>query len=334
MRARVERLWYRPEPPPALLRPLAALYGGIADALAARRKAGAETLSVPVIVVGNLSVGGTGKTPLTLWLIAQLRELGWRPGVISRGYGGRAPCYPLRVTAATDPRHSGDEPALIARCTGVPLAVAPDRVAAARLLIDSGEVDVLIADDGLQHYRLARDVEVCVIDGARGLGNGARLPAGPLREPAERLADVDLVVINGALTAPLPRLPSAPVCMRLELGAARSLADRSTRELAAFGNRRVHAVAGIGNPQRFFDALTAQGLAVIPHPLPDHHCYAEVELAFGDGLPVLMTEKDAVKCTAFTLPNLWSVAARAMLDPADAARVRESLLSRLPPRTP
>lgn len=332
MRARVESLWYRPAPAPAALMPLAALYGRIADALAARRKAAAVKLPVPVIVIGNISVGGTGKTPLTLWCIDLLRELGWCPGVISRGYGGRAPCYPLRVTAATDPRHCGDEPALIARCTGVPLAVAPDRVAAAQLLIDSGEVDILIADDGLQHYRLARDLEFCVIDGARGLGNGARLPAGPLREPAERLAEVDLVVINGALAVPLPALAVAPVCMRLELGTARALGDRSTRALATFAQGRVNAVAGIGNPQRFFDALAAQGLDVIPHPLPDHHCYAEVELAFGDGLPVLMTEKDAVKCTGFALPNLWSVAARATLDPADAARVRELLLAKLPRR--
>lgn len=324
----LERRWYRPAPPPVALRPLAALYGSIAERIAGQRKQAAVTLPVPVIVIGNIAVGGTGKTPLTLWFVDTLRELGWRPGVISRGYGGRAQAYPLRVTAATDPAQCGDEPALLARQSAVPLAVAPDRVAAAQLLLDSGEVDILIADDGLQHYRLARDLEICVIDGARGIGNGALLPAGPLRERPARLAAVDLVVINGAQRAPLPALAVAPIAMALDLGTARSLTGAQQRPLAAFRGGRVHAVAGIGNPQRFFDALSAAGLSVIPHPLPDHHRCSEVELAFGDGLPVLMTAKDAVKCEGFVLPQLWSVPARARLSPADGARVRE-LISKL-----
>lgn len=330
IRGWIERRWYAAEAPPAALMPLAALYGAIADHLAARRKAAAVHLPVPVIVIGNIAVGGTGKTPLTLWFIETLRALGWRPGVISRGYGGRAPCYPLRVTASTDPKHAGDEPALLAQCSGAPVAVAPDRVAAARMLIDRGEVDILIADDGLQHYRLARDLEVCVIDGARGLGNGARLPAGPLRESAARLASVDLVVVNGAPSVPLPPAAGAGVTMELQLGDARTLAGRATRPLAAFAGQRVHAVAGIGNPQRFFDALARAGLVVVPHPLPDHHGYSEIELAFGDELPVLMTEKDAVKCAGFALPNLWAVPARACLGADDAARVRQLLLTKFP----
>jgi tetraacyldisaccharide 4'-kinase len=330
MKGWVERMWYGAGPAPAALRPLAALYGSIADGNAQRHKLVAVQLPVPVIVIGNISVGGTGKTPLTLWFIDTLREMGWRPGVISRGYGGRAPSYPMRVTASSDPRASGDEPALIARLTGVPLAVAPDRVAAARMLLDSGEVDILIADDGLQHYRLARDLEVCVIDGARGLGNGQRLPAGPLRESASRLESIDLVVVNGEAAVPLPPTTPPFVSMQLEIAEARSLSEKTMRPLAAFSGRPVHAVAGIGNPQRFFDALTRLGLDVIPHALPDHHCYAELELAFGDGLPVLMTEKDAVKCGDFELPNLWSVPARAQLGPADAARVRQLLLTKFP----
>ncbi|GAC1632121.1 MAG: tetraacyldisaccharide 4'-kinase [Nevskia sp.] len=326
MRRWLERRWYGSAAPPRLLLPLSALYGAVADRVAATRKAQAVRLSVPVIVIGNIAVGGTGKTPLTLWFVDALRELGWKPGVISRGYGGRAANYPLRVTAATDAQVCGDEPALIARRTRVPMAVAPDRVAAGQLLIDSGEVDILIADDGLQHYRLARDLEVCVIDGARGVGNGARLPAGPLRERPARLETVDLVVVNGVRTARLPPLDTATVSMQLELGAARALADGGERPLASFQGQRVHAVAGLGNPQRFFEALAAAGLDVIPHALPDHHCYAEIDLAFGDGLPVLLTEKDAVKCAGFSLPQLWMIPATARLAADDAARVRQLLL--------
>lgn len=324
MRRWLEQRWYG-DTALAFLLPLAWLYGWIATRVAQRRKAAAVQLPVPVIVIGNLTVGGTGKTPLTLWFVEELRALGWRPGVISRGYGGRSPVYPLRVGPATDPGLCGDEPALIAQRSNVPLAVAPDRVAAAQMLLDKGEVDILIADDGLQHYRLARDLEVCVVDGARGLGNGARLPAGPLREPPSRLAEVDLVVINGRLRKPLPATPAVPVSMRLETGLVRALSGDVQRPLSGFAGRRVHAVAGIGNPQRFFDTLSAAGIEVIPHALPDHHRFAEVDLAFGDGLPVLMTEKDAVKCAGFALPALWIVPADAAIAPDDAARVRQLL---------
>ncbi len=325
----LESIWYRRTPPPALLKPLSFLYGAIADRVAAARKAQAVQLPVPVIVIGNIAIGGTGKTPFTIWLVEQLRELGWRPGVISRGYGGCAPVYPLRVGVATEPSICGDEPAQIVRSTGVPLAVAPDRVAAGQLLIESGDVDILVADDGLQHYRLARALEICVIDGARGLGNGARLPAGPLREPPMRLAQVSLIVANGGMRSPLPEGLPAPIAMQLELDEAQRLADGSVKPLATFAGQRVHAVAGIGNPARFFDALTERGLDVIAHSFPDHHHYAEIDLCFGDGLPVLMTEKDAVKCMHFTRPNLWSAPARVVMGATDTARVRE-LLSRLP----
>ena len=330
MRHWLERRWYRAGSPPALLLPWAALYGAVADRVAAARKAKAVSLAVPVIVIGNIAIGGTGKTPLTLWFIDTLRELGFKPGVISRGYGGHADRYPLRVTASTDANACGDEPALIARRARVPMAVAPDRVAAGQMLIDSGEIDILIADDGLQHYRLARNLEVCVVDGARGLGNGARLPAGPLRELPARLATVDLVVVNGALRATLPASGLQPVSMQLELGDARALNATTTRSLASFRGERVHAVAGIGNPQRFFDALTAAGLDVIPHALPDHHHFAEIDLCFGDGLPVLLTEKDAVKCGGFSRAGLWQVPADACIAAAHAARVRQLLAAKFP----
>ncbi|HUP92518.1 MAG TPA: tetraacyldisaccharide 4'-kinase [Solimonas sp.] len=325
MPTRLESRWYADAPPPALLRPLAALYG----ALAARHRRSVlpQRLPVPVVVVGNISVGGTGKTPLTIWLVERLREWGYAPGVISRGYGGRAPRYPLRVDAATAPELCGDEPALIARRLGCPLAVAPDRVAAGRMLVESGEVNVLVADDGLQHYRLARDVEICVVDGARGLGNGALLPAGPLRELPARLREVDLVVVNGG--AWRPAAGSAPVHdMQLTMDQCRALAGREQVPLSAFYGQRVHAVAGIGNPQRFFQHLRAAGIQVLPHPFPDHHAHRPEELRFGDSLPVLMTEKDAVKCATWAGPGLWCVPVTARLAGEAAEAVRNLLAQR------
>ncbi|MBA4285663.1 MAG: tetraacyldisaccharide 4'-kinase [Xanthomonadaceae bacterium] len=330
MKAWLERRWYSAErPAPLPLRPLAALYGLIADRLAVSKKAHAVRLPVPVVVVGNISVGGTGKTPVTVWLVEQAIALGFRPGVISRGYGGRAAHYPLRVTASTDPADCGDEPVLIARRTGVPVAVAPDRVVAGRLLIEQDGVDLLIADDGLQHYRLARDLEFCVIDGARGLGNGARLPAGPLREPASRLARVAAVIVNGLLAAELPAHGKPQFAMQLVIERALALDSGDARPLSSFTGRPVRAIAGIGHPQRFFAALEAAGLVVIPQPFPDHHRYVASDLASGDAVPVLMTEKDAVKCAAFARPGLWWVPAEARFGEADTAHVRK-LLSSLP----
>jgi tetraacyldisaccharide 4'-kinase len=318
----LESIWYRDSPPPAFMLPLASAYGAVADRLAANNKQRAVKLPVPVIVVGNIAIGGTGKTPFTLWLIDTLRAMGRKPGIVSRGYGGRSTCYPLRVTSASDPDLCGDEPALIARRAKVPLAVAPDRVAAALLLIESGEVDVIVADDGLQHYRLARDLEICVVDGTRGVGNGARLPAGPLREPPSRLASVGLVIVNGGEWA---EAPTGSVPMTLATATAKSLTDDRVLPLADFAGQRVHAVAGIGNPSRFFASLRAAGLDPVEHPFPDHHRYAEIDLAYGGAAPVLMTEKDAVKCSGFQQLPLWRVPAQAVIAAEHAARVRESL---------
>lgn len=325
----LESVWYRDTPPPALLAPLSRVYGAIADRLAEQHRRHAVKLPVPVIVVGNIAVGGTGKTPFTLWLVEELRALGYRPGVVSRGYGGRSPCYPLPVTPATDPDLCGDEPALIVRRSRVPMAVAPDRVAAARWLLETGEVDVILADDGLQHLRLARDMECCVVDASRGTGNGALLPAGPLRERPSRLQAVDWVVVNGGSWS---AAPAHSIGMSLTTTTAVALASGESRPLGDFAGRRVHAVAGIGNPARFFTSLRAAGLEVVEHPFPDHHRYAEIDLAFGGTAPVLMTEKDAVKCEAFTRLPLWRVPAQAVIPAADAARVRESLLRILPAR--
>lgn len=321
MKSWLEARWYASSAPPSLLLPLSRLYGALARKRRDRLARGATRLPVPVIVVGNISVGGTGKTPFVIWLVERLREWGFRPGVISRGYGGRAPAYPFRVTPDSDPAHGGDEPLLIARRCACPVVVDPDRNAAAQALIAQGHVDVIVADDGLQHYRLARDLEICVIDGARGLGNGALLPAGPLREPPARLHDVDLVVVNGD---GWDDATVQPLRMQLSAGQAWPLAGGAQRALVSFTGQAVHAVAGIGNPSRFFDSLRAAGIVVHEHAYADHHRYAAAELVFNDELPVLMTEKDAVKCLRFARPGWWALAVHAQLSPLDAARVQQS----------
>ncbi|WP_123401564.1 tetraacyldisaccharide 4'-kinase [Inmirania thermothiophila] len=314
----LERAWYGPRHHPLalLLAPLGLLYCGLAAArrglyrrgLLARHDPGA-----PVVVVGNLTVGGTGKTPLVAWIVAHLGAAGRRPGIVARGYGGRSRWWPRRVEPGSDPDEVGDEPVLLARRTGVPVWVGPDRVAAARRAVAEG-CDVLVADDGLQHERLARRVEIAVVDGARGLGNRRCLPAGPLREPARRLREVDLVVAHGGGWPGAHRL-------RLEPEGVVELATGARRAEPASLGPRVHAVAGIGHPERFFDALRAAGLEVAAHPFPDHHRFRPQELAFGDGLPVLMTEKDAVKCARFARPGLWYVPVRAVVDEAFGARL-------------
>lgn len=319
MRAALERRWYSSAPPPAVLRPLAALFGAIARRRRERQQAGAGTLAVPVIVVGNLSVGGTGKTPFSIWLIEQLREWGYRPGVISRGYGGRAPQYPYRVTARSKPAQAGDEPLLIALRTAAPVVVGPDRVAAARVLVEKGDIDVLVSDDGLQHYRLPRSLEICVVDGARGLGNGALLPAGPLREAPSRLLEIPLLVVNGSGFA--TEHPGR-IEMQLRAGAAVPLAGGPEWHLDRLRGQRVHALAGIGNPARFFDMLRGRGIEVIGHPFADHHAFSRDDIEFLDGRPVLMTEKDAIKCQAFAGPQHYAVPVRAQIDAAGTALVR------------
>jgi tetraacyldisaccharide 4'-kinase len=297
----LERRWYGGVAPAWPLRALAGIYGSIVR----RRRAaflarGAARVGVPVIVVGNLAVGGAGKTPLVIALVQALR---------ARGYGGSA-TGPERVGGDSDPGRVGDEPCMIARRTGAPVAIARKRAAAARLLVGSHEVDVLVADDGLQHYALARDLEIAVIDGRRRYGNGALLPAGPLREPRARAADCDYRVLNGG------EAQADEVPMRLRPGEAVALDGSGARALSTFAGRRVHAVAGIGDPSRFFDALRAHGIDVVPHPFPDHHAYRPADLAFKEPLPVLMTEKDAVKCRAFAAPDRYAVPVDAEL-PAD-----------------
>lgn len=311
--------WYGENRLPWWCYPLAGLYGAIVVFRRSLYRWGwlrTERLPCPVIVVGNLTAGGAGKTPLTLALVHGLRERGYRPGVVSRGYGGRER-GPLLLGDAPDPAEVGDEPCLI-RASGVPVAIARDRPAAAHLLLDNG-CDVLIADDGLQHYRLGRDVEICVIDGERRFGNAKLLPAGPLREPLRRLSDVDFRVCNGGTPQP------NEVPMHLRGDTVRALTDGCVRPVESLSGTRVHAVAAIGNPQRFFASLMARGIDVIPHAFPDHHAFARADVSFNDDLPVLMTEKDAVKCRAFALSNAWSVPVEAELP----ATFYDALLERL-----
>jgi tetraacyldisaccharide 4'-kinase len=323
-------LWYGEHPAASLLQPLASCYGAL---LAARRRAyragwlRRERVGKPVVVVGNLTVGGTGKTPLTLWLARELGARGLEVGIVSRGYG-RFGSEPRRVKPGASWREVGDEPVILARRSGCRTVVGADRVAAARRLAADG-VDIILADDGLQHLHLARDCEIVVIDGMRGFGNGRLLPAGPLREPAVRLWEADVVVVNGERDHPSlagALAPQGTLAMRLRpLEAERVDASAAPRPLEAFRGQEVHAVAGIGNPQRFFATLREHGIEPIEHAFPDHHALVPADLAFADELPVLMTEKDAVKCTTFADARLWYVPVSAELATADA----EELVTRV-----
>jgi len=267
-------------------------------------------------------VGGTGKTPLVVHLVELMRAAGWQPGVVSRGYGASGGAHPRRVRPDSDPDEVGDEPLLVARRAQCSVVVGADRVAAARMLVDEG-VDLVLSDDGLQHYRLARDVEVAVLDGARLLGNGRCLPAGPLREPASRLQEVDVVVVNG------PGDLGSALRMRLVPEAVVRLHDGERRALSSFREARVHAVAGTGNPWRFFAMLREQGLDPIEHRYRDHARYRPQSLRFDDGLPVLMTEKDAVKCRRFADPAHWYVPVRVEFDRDGESRLLNALSDRL-----
>jgi tetraacyldisaccharide 4'-kinase len=299
----LNRIWYDGSPPPWWLVPLSLAYGAAAGSrryLYARHLRKSTRMSSPVIVVGNLSVGGTGKTPLVCWLVARLAERGYRPGVVTRGYGGSSGRVRL-IDSSDDPKLAGDEAILLARRTGAPVAVGRARPAASQLLIDAG-CNVIVSDDGLQHYALERDCEIVVIDGDRRFGNGWLLPAGPLRETPARLAAADAVVVNGGRA-----LLEGALSMRLEASSATSVIGGAVKALDAFAGSSVHAIAGIGNPERFFNMLRAHGIEVSGRPLEDHARLQAADISFADGRPVLMTEKDAVKCEKLAGPHHWYV---------------------------
>jgi len=304
------RIWYDRATPPWWLMPLSFVYGAVSGSrryVYAKRLRRPTRLARPVIVVGNLSVGGTGKTPLVCWLVARLGERGFKPGVVTRGYGGLSSTVRV-VDPSDDPAVVGDEAILLARRTGVPVAAGRDRPAAAQLLVGAG-CDVVVSDDGLQHYALARDCELVVIDGDRRFGNGWLLPAGPLRETRSRLSVADAIVVNGGRA-----LLEGALSMRLEAKNAVALHGARAAPLHTFAGRAVHAIAGIGNPERFFNMLRAHGIEVMGHPLADHARLRLQDIVFADDRPVLMTEKDAVKCAGFADQRHWYVPVSACFD--------------------
>jgi tetraacyldisaccharide 4'-kinase len=336
MERALTEIWYGESSAALWLQPLASVYGAVSAARRGLYAAGlfpAYSVGRPVVVVGNLTVGGTGKTPLVAWLAEKLTERRLAVGIVSRGYrsGGDGPRY---VEPTSDWRVVGDEPLLLRQRTHCHTVVSRDRLAGARALIER-RVDVIVADDGLQHLRLARDCELVVIDGARGFGNGRLLPAGPLREPVSGLARADLIVMNGAPTHPsLQRVASLlearSVHMTLVPGNVVPMDGRPmARTLDDFRGQRVHAVAGIGNPARFFADLRSRGLDVREHAFSDHHPFTAADLVFGDDAPVLMTEKDAVKCRAFADSRLWYVPVTARFTDAHASRLLACVMDKL-----
>jgi len=327
----LDQIWYQGSAWVFLLLPLSKFYLWLSGQYKSRYFDGRktpQTLRVPVIVVGNITVGGTGKTPIVIALVEHLRQRGWRVGVISRGYGGQGARFPLKVNQAVAPELCGDEPRMIFERTGVSVVVDPDRVRGARFLLSQDPVDILVSDDGLQHWNLKRDIEIVVVDGERLFGNFRALPAGPLREPVERLAEVDFVLVNGEpkWVFPVPYnvvnlLPTGFIAVKPHL---------KTNALEEFKSLypRVHAVAGIGNPQRFFASLRKMGFELIEHPFPDHHIYCKEDLIFNDDYPVVMTEKDAVKCVTFANENWWYLAVTAQLEPRFLAELDNRLNSK------
>lgn len=284
-------------------------------------------VSVPVIVVGNITVGGSGKTPIVIWLANMLKDHGYHPGIISRGYKSSVETV-AEVKASSLANEMGDEPLLLKGRTNVPTFISSDRPLAAQALLENyGDTDVIISDDGMQHYRLHRDMELAVIDGQRGFGNGLLLPAGPLREPISRLKKVDITIVNGAATA--HHIPANAIQMSLTGDTLYQLNHPETKKIIKdFINQKVHAIAGIGNPKRFFDHLKNYGLIVEEHSFPDHHSFQAKDLDLSGNEPILMTEKDAVKCRQFSNERCWVMPIDATF-PADFEQHILTLLGRV-----
>lgn len=305
LQTQLERSWIKPNGLTRLLRPFSWLYLGLFKLRALLYKIGflsSYQAPLPVIVVGNLTVGGTGKTPLVIYLIEELRRQGFNPGVISRGYGGQAPTYPYFVTSDSPAAHSGDEPALIARRTQAPMVVGANRQQSIIMLMQRSNVNIIISDDGLQHLALQRSLEICVLDQTSPQHNMHLFPAGPYREPLSRLNSVDLVVRHGASDD--ANLPSGQSTYAMNLVADVPKQVKSTTNNAQFDDTQtIQAVAGIGNPQRFFATCQALGYDFTPHTFPDHHVFSQADIDL-DG-QVLMTEKDAVKCQSIVDSRHW-----------------------------
>lgn len=321
----LERQWYQRSFWQFLLFPLSALFGVLSALRRAAFRLGwvaSRRLPVPVIVVGNITVGGSGKTPLVLWLADFLCQHGYQPGIVSRGYGSSA-LSARAVGPEDDPAVCGDEPVLLARKSGCPVWVGRDRAAAGLALLEAHpECNVVLSDDGMQHYRLMRDLEIAVVDGVRGFGNACLLPAGPLREGLWRLRQVDAVVVNGG--APLAGV-SSQFRMGLQGDHLTNLRSGERRAAVELAGLKLHALAGIGHPQRFFDHLRALGLQFTAHAFPDHHAYSQADLNWPDAEALLMTEKDAVKCAAFADARYWVLPVEAQMDPAFGMNILQLL---------
>lgn len=321
----IARIWSGESPLWRLLLPLSWLYGLVSGGIRLCYRLGikrAWRAPVPVVVVGNLTAGGNGKTPVVIWLVEQLQQRGIRVGVVSRGYGGKAASYPLLLTPQTSSAEAGDEPVLIYQRTGAPVAVSPVRSDAVKAILARHDVQIIVTDDGLQHYRLARDIEIVVIDGVRRFGNGWWLPAGPMRERASRLKSVDAVIVNGGVARP------GEIPMQLAPGLAVNLCTGERRHVAELSN--IVAMAGIGHPLRFFATLEACGASLQKCvPLADHQSLAsnDVKALVTDGQTLVMTEKDAVKCRGFAEDNWWYLPVDARLSGEQPDALLEQLIS-------
>jgi len=321
---KIDKIWYANHPISFALIPLSWLFCAI---VALRRLAYKYRLlksyhpPIPIIIVGNITVGGTGKTPLVIWLVQFLKKQGFKPAIISRGYGGRAQSWPQPVYPDSDPQLVGDEPILLARQAGCPIVVAPRRSQAVQRLLKNEDCNIIISDDGLQHYALHRDIEIAVIDGIRRYGNQRCLPAGPLREPVKRLEKIDLIVIkDGGL--------HDEFCMQYDTKALRRIVDETiSQSLSSLQGNTVHAIAGIGHPARFFSTLRDYGLILHCHEFSDHHHYKQSDIHFNDDLPVIMTEKDAVKCRQIASPQHWYLPIEANLPSSFGERLLRELES-------
>jgi tetraacyldisaccharide 4'-kinase len=316
----LENIWYNKGTGKFLLVPLTALYCSINSFQRFQHRHSKTKLPCPVIVVGNITVGGTGKTPLTIYIVKLLQKAGYKPAIITRGYGGKAKTWPQSVTENSDSNLVGDEAVLMASRTQVPVYAGADRLQSIEVLSQARqehECDVIVSDDGMQHYKLPRDIQIAVLDGARMLGNGWCLPSGPLRERKQRLKACDLLVVNGEIVeTKKDDLQAMPFfTMNLKGSILTNLVTGEQQTLDIFAYKKVRAVTGIGNPQRFFNTLEKQGdLQLNTYSFPDHHDFVEADFNFSDDLPVIMTEKDAVKCQKFAKNNFWSLPITAELD--------------------
>ena len=319
----LQRLWYGKSRLVWLLLPFSWIFGALVELRRWCFDRGLFkrfSVGIPVIVVGNLTVGGTGKTPLVIWLANSLFAQKRKVAVITRGYGGQSDQWPRRVKPGSDPVQVGDEAVLIAQQTQAIVIAGPDRVANARQAIAEG-AELIISDDGLQHYRMRRDLELVVVDNSRMFGNGFLLPAGPLREPVKRLQEADLILLNQRDDSRPARLDPPSVTYRIRLVNLRALKSEAIRAVAELNGQTVHVITAIGHPQSFISALEQLGLHVDARILPDHARLSRADIEFNDDLPVLMTEKDAVKCQHIADSRHWAVTTQVQLSTVDEAQL-------------